>query len=416
MWRKQQDLCSTSASSHGVISDASANYSGESREEAAGNGTAVNADSNVKQGQQVKEVSGCSVGFSYEKRSEASKNTIAMDADFHNKGVTQPYMETSSDIDSDSEDSCSGSVFSLQRFKVPSISSMPQNPVLKEAKDTLIPLIVNHPELTPLYHEALQNMTVLRFERSFLQLWRQYCSDLAAEADNVPEKEMVKMLKISAHQIVHTVREHCLPLHIMTPRSLVQLKTEEIKKHKDMERSLRQVNGDTEGKEDLAVDEVSDDYSDPADSDPEDEQIPEHFFLNVRHIKTFLISSAPFKRFHENLRVFVHRNTKAKRFKENAINQSHGVISQEPGDKRNSTYLMRFLAILCRKLQPPLPQNHQRITWTCVSELSFRHIVPPLYSLTMFRVVASPCIQMLRNRIREVPSHCKRLFERPLVL
>ncbi|MCJ1475836.1 hypothetical protein MMC13_004500 [Lambiella insularis] len=321
----------------------------------------------------------CSICFeSFESRTILLRHGI----DEHSK--PQPALETPDDVDSSSDESQGDSVFT-RRNRCSSISSMPQIPIWREARDVIVPIIARNAELMLLYSQALQdggaNCFDL-FEQCFRQFFGKYCFDLKTEADDIPRKEAVKILKLSGDKILYEIRELCEPVdHVK--KSLALLKQQRIKKHEEVEQYLRRVGLDYD-KAGIEATEAANDQNEDmdADSDPDDDQVSKHLFPNINHIKTFMISSQAFTTFHESLHDFVYQIQTAKdakvsieqlppRFDDDKLlwkDHRHlvpPVRSHKQPSLAGSPWISSLISVLRDKLRPSLKDGQQRVTWKC---------------------------------------------------
>ncbi|MCJ1395077.1 hypothetical protein MMC18_007958 [Xylographa bjoerkii] len=284
---------------------------------------------------------------------------------------------------------------------------MPRIPIWREARDIIVPIISENTALKLLYHHALNDggMAFDLFEHRFRELLRQYCSDLKAEANDIPRKEAVKVLKLSTDKIVYEIHELCGPADHVSKERLALLKQQKAKKHEEVEQYLRKTVGlsyDKPGPE--ATDERVDDME-ADESDPDDDRVSEHLFPNIHTIKTFFVSGTPFTRLHENLHDFVFPSQETKKDVDSSTEKvqfppkpeidkalwkdyrqsmpqlgmydllvaSLQYLSQYlnnsmqawTNDHFKVSQVQSFIHELRMKVRPSVIAGHQRITWRC---------------------------------------------------
>lgn len=343
----------------------------------------------------------CSVcSHSFETQASLLRHSVEV----HGKAPgIQEALETLDDADSSSDESHNDSIFSRPN-QGSSVSSMPRIPIWREARDVIVPIIAKNGVLMPLYHHALRGggiMSFDRFEHRFRQIFQHYCSDLKEEADNISQKETVKILKLSADRMVHEIHELCQPADHTAKQRLALLKQQKTRKHEEVEQYLRKTMGSNHDKPGMeAVDEQADNVE-ADDSDPDDDRVSEHLFPNINNIKAFLVSGTPFTRFHESIRNFVYHIDEAyeapspliehaqcpQKLEDDEISwrdhrrlipsfdiydsltaSSHylgNAIQTLMNDHLKHSRVSSFVLALRDQLRPSVLKGHQRVTWEC---------------------------------------------------
>ena len=204
---------------------------------------------------------------------------------------TTGLQDGDDDFDTCSSVSTVESMFSTKSFS--SETSQSSAGTSKATKDELSLILVKDSVLRPMYEEAFRRMVPEVFERKFLNLLGEYCSNLATEAQNDLEAMTISFLR-PRRRLRYLTRKICDAYGPEDRRrkAFAKLQSQHNSKRLQIERFLRDYEPTNEECGNV-----------PADSGDEEEECDaEESLPSIRHVKNFLISGQAMTKLRANLR------------------------------------------------------------------------------------------------------------------
>lgn len=259
---------------------------------------------------------------------------------------------------------------------------------ISEATEELAKLLLKDEELGSLFRASLQRTAADKVERNYTRLLAGFAKELRKEATNSVEHHVGRLVKLRARFISQTLVSALDPLRRGRTAQL---------------ESFLHQNEYTEGRleqflESLAMSggfvEATKGAPPPIDSDENmsDESGEEGNLPKLSQIKDFILSSKALATLRTRLKEFVSpEEALSGEIQQSDIEGSQGAQGRSEGpldgrlsnletlldaliglvtrvDKRTVSKLTDFVLKIIR---PRIPQDHQRISWTCVGSLEF---------------------------------------------
>ena len=236
------------------------------------------------------------------------------------------------------------------------------------AANEFISLLLEDQTLTPLLSTAFDRIKADRLERNIKRLLKVYAIDLRQEASGDIEKEAVQLILMRARYIAYRVRQcydKSAPDETGRFERLIDQSPEKRALLADYLRGKTRQGIQTSLSE---PDVDDDDDGDASDSSPSSEAEADQPELNdLDRVKVFMVESAAYQRFRQNLRDFVlPRREPEQQDSTSANSASFFSLDTWRRLQMKSVEAIHGLRMLSRPLMPP---GHERITWICVRRM-----------------------------------------------
>jgi nucleoside phosphorylase len=236
------------------------------------------------------------------------------------------------------------------------------------AANEFVSLLLEDQTLTPLLSTAFDRIKADRLERNIKRLLKVYAIDLRQEASGDIEKEAVQLILIRARYIAYRVRQcydKSAPDETGRFERLIDQSPEKRALLEDYLRGRTRQGIETSLPE---PDVDGDDDGGASDSNPSSEAEADQPELNdLDRVKVFMVESAAYQRFRQNLRNFVLPRREPERQDSTSAN-SASFFSLDTWRRlqMKGVEAIHGLRMLSRPLMPP---GHERITWICVGRM-----------------------------------------------